>query len=116
MIVGSILENQSLEKRIAITPDQVKKYLSLGIEINLIENYGSHLGFSDEKFKEMGARILKDESEILNSSDIIVQLGMLSKNNTLSIKENQTLIGVLNPYKNQEHLKELAKKKLIFFR
>ena len=35
MIVGSILENTSLEKRVAITPDTVKKYKSLGIDINL---------------------------------------------------------------------------------
>ena len=115
MIVGSILENQSLEKRIAITPDLVKKYISLGFEIKLIENYGSHLGINDDKFKEVGAKILKDESEILNLSDIIVQLGMLSNDKILSIKENQTLIGVLNPFKNKEQLDNLAKKKINLF-
>ena len=115
MIVGSILENQSLEKRIAITPDLVKKYISLGFEIKLIENYGSHLGINDDKFKEVGAKILKDESEILNLSDIIVQLGMLSNDKILSIKENQTLIGVLNPFKNKEQLDNLAKKKINIF-
>ena len=115
MIVGSILENQSLEKRIAITPDLVKKYISLGVEVNLIENYGSHLGINDDKFKEMGAKILKDETEILNLSNIIVQLGMLSNDKILGIKENQTLIGVLNPFKNKEQLENLAKKKINLF-
>ena len=43
MKVGSILENHNLEKRIAITPDIVKKYISLGFEILLSKNYGSHL-------------------------------------------------------------------------
>ena len=33
MKVGSILENQNLEKRIAITPEIIKKYTSLGFEI-----------------------------------------------------------------------------------
>ena len=93
MRIGSILENQSLEKRIAITPDLVKKYSSLGLEVSLIENYGSHLGFKDQQFIEMGAKISKDESEILNVSDIIVQLGMLSEDKTSNIKENQILIG-----------------------
>ena len=59
----------------------------------------------------MGVNILKDETEILNSSDIIVQLGMLSDDKTSIIKENQTLIGVLNPYNNKEKLEKLAKKK-----
>ena len=78
MRIGSILENKNLEKRIAITPELVKKYISLGFEVCLAENYGSHLGINDEKFKEMGAKILKDEIEVLSSCNIIVQLGMLS--------------------------------------
>ena len=115
MRIGSILENQNIEKRIAITPDTAKKYSSLGFEVTLIENYGSHLGINDEQFKEMGVKISKDESEILNSSDIIVQLGMLTDDKTLKIRENQTLIGVLNPYKNQQQLENLAKKKINLF-
>ena len=57
------IRKSEIEKRIAITPDLVKKYISLGIEINLIENYGSHLGINDDKYKEMGAKILKDEKK-----------------------------------------------------
>ena len=39
MIIGSILENISLEKRVAITPDIVKKYKTLGFEVFLSKNY-----------------------------------------------------------------------------
>ena len=92
MKIGSILENQNLEKRIAITPELVKKYTSLGFEVCLVENYGSHLGINDRQFKDLGVKISKNESEILNSSDIIVQLGMLSDDKISNIKENQTLI------------------------
>ena len=115
MRIGSILENQNFEKRIAITPEIVKKYKSIGFEVCLIENYGFHLGIKDEQFREMGAQILKDETEILNSCEIIVQLGILTEDKISNIKENQTLIGVLNPYKNNEQLKSLAKKKINLF-
>ena len=109
------IRKSKLRKRIAITPDIVKKYISLGFEVTLIENYGSHLGIKDEQFKEMGVKISKDESKILNSSDIIVQLGMLDDDKAERIKENQTLIGILNPYKNKERLENLAKKKINLF-
>ena len=79
MRIGSVLENQNLEKRIAITPDIVKKYISLGFEIYLSENYGSHLGIKDKEYLDLGVKILGDEKEILNKSDLIVQLGMLSE-------------------------------------
>ena len=63
----------------------------------------------------MGVKVSEDESEIINSSDIIVQLGMLSDDTISKIKENQTLIGVLNPYKNKEKLENLSKKKINLF-
>ncbi|MDC3125841.1 NAD(P) transhydrogenase subunit alpha [Candidatus Pelagibacter sp.] len=115
MRIGSILENQNLEKRIAITPEILKKYLSLGFEIILSENYGSHIGIKDEKYLELGAKITKNDEEILNTSDLIVQLGMLSDDKSSLMKENQILIGVLNPYNNQEKLQNLVKKKINLF-
>ena len=115
MRIGSISENQNVEKRIAITPEIVKKYISLGFEVSLIKNYGSHLGIKDEQYKELGAKISNEESEILNSSDIIVQIGMLSDDKSSNLKENQILIGVLNPYNNKEKLQSLAKKKINLF-
>ena len=115
MRIGSVSENKKFEKRIAVTPDIVKKYTSLGFELSLIENYGSHIGIKDQQFTEMGVKIFKDELEILNSSDIIVQLGLLSDDKISNVKENQTLIGVLNPYDNKQKLENLAKKKVNLF-
>ena len=115
MRIGSILENQNLEKRISITPEIVKKYISLGFNLSLSENYGSHLGIKDDQYKDVGVNILKDETEILNSSDIIVQLGMLDDRKASILRENQTLIGVLNPYNNKEKLEKLVKKKINVF-
>ena len=63
MKIVSISENQKVEKRIAITPEIAKKYISLGIDVSLPENYASHLGLKDEEYKEFGVSILKDENE-----------------------------------------------------
>ena len=115
MRIGSILENQKVEKRIALTPEIVKKYISLGIEVSLSKNYGIHLGIKDEKYIEQGAEISKNDTEVLNSSDIIVQLGMLADDKSSEIKQNQTLIGVLNPYSNREKLENLSKKGINLF-
>ncbi len=115
MKIGSISENLEFEKRIAITPEIVKKYLSLGFEISLTENYGSHLGIKDDEYLKQGVKIFKDENEILNNSNLILQLGMLSDEKSSLLKKNQTLIGVLNPYNNKEKLFEIAKKNINLF-
>ena len=114
MRVGSILENQDLEKRIAVTPEIVKKYISLGFEIFLCKNYGLHLGINDKNYLDLGAKI-SDENEILSNSDIIVQLGILSDDKTSLIKENKNLIGVFNPYENKSKIENLSKKKINVF-
>ena len=60
------------------------------------------MGFDDSKYKELGVRILEDQNEIINGTDILVQLNLLDDEKILKLKENQTLIGVFNPYSNKK--------------
>ena len=115
MKIGSILENKNHEKRIAITPEIAKKYLSLEFEVSLVENYGLHLGYDDEKYKQFGVNIIKDEKEILNKSDIIVQVALLSDEKITLVNENQTLVGAFNPYDNKDKIENLVKKNINLF-
>ena len=115
MRIVSVSEDQKIEKRIAITPEIAKKYIALGFELSLSRNYGEHLGFGDNEYKELGVKIFNDEKEIINSADIIVQLGFLTEDKISLIKKNQTLIGVFNPYNNKEKLENLVKDNINVF-
>ena len=115
MKIVSLLEDKNFEKRIAVTPDIAKKYTDLGFELLLPENYGKHLGFEDDLYKNVGVAISKNENDLLTNADLIIQLGLLPENKLQLIKEGQTLIGVLNPYDNKEILQNLAKKKINLF-
>ena len=115
MKVGSILENQSLEKRVAVTPEIIKKYISLGFEITISKNYATHLGINDKEFLDLGANISDDEKEIISNSDLLIQVGLISDEKISLLKENQSIIGVLNPYENKDKLLNLAKKKINSF-
>ena len=115
MRIVSVSENKKLEKRIAITPETAKKYIALGLEVSLSENYGEHLGFKDSQYQELGVKILKDAKEVISSANVIVQLGLPSDDITSLVKENQTLIGVLNPYNNNKNIDSLVKNKVNVF-
>ena len=95
MRIVSVSENLDIEKRIAITPEIAKKYISLGLEVSLPENYAIHLGISNNQYSDIGVKVSKNQMEIIDSADIIVQLCLLTDDQNSSIKENQTLIGVL---------------------
>ena len=112
MRIVSIKENKEIEKRISITPEIAKKYLSNGFSVTIQEGYGEHLSFSDNEFKELGVDIKKSEKEIIDSGDIIVQMGLLPDDKLDHLKKDQILIGVLNPYLNKEKIDKLINKKI----
>ena len=115
MKIGSVLENQKIEKRISITPEIAKKYISIGFDVLLSKNYGVHLGISDEEFKNIGVKFSDDENEVIKLSNIVVQLGLLPEDKYSLIKEDKTLVGVLNPYDNKNKLDQLKQKKINLF-
>jgi len=115
MKIGSLSEDKDLEKRISITPEIAKKYIGLGLEVYLDLNYGSHLGFDDSQYKDIGVKVLADQNDIISNTDLLVQLNLLNDDKLSKIKENQTLIGVFNPYNNKEKIETLSKKKINIF-
>ena len=115
MIIGSIKENTSLEKRVAITPDIIKKYKLLGLNINLNKDYAIHLGIKDEEYKKEGATILDSANEVIANSDAIVQMNIPNDENLNKLKKDQLLIGVLNAYLNEKKLKDATSKNISCF-
>ena len=115
MIIASLSENKEKEKRLAVTPEITKKYIDLGLDLFLPNNYGSHLGFDDDEYKNHGVNFLDSDEKIINKADIIIQLGMLEEKKLSLLKENQTLVGSLNSFSNKEKIKALNSKKINCF-
>ena len=115
MIVGSISENINTEKRVAITPDIIKKYKSLGLEVNLSKNYALHLGITDKEYEDQGASIINNYEELISNSNIVVQMSLPDDENIKKFKEKQIIVGVLNPYNNEKKLKEISSKNISCF-
>ena len=112
MKIASIHENKNIEKRVAITPEITKKYISNGFEVFIPKNYGHHLGFNDDEYRNFGAKIFEDEKEIIENADLILQLGLPSDEKLSYFKENQILVGVLNPFQNKDKIDNLIKKNI----
>ena len=115
MQIGSLSEDIKLEKRVAITPEIIKKYKSLGIEVNLPKDYALHLGIGDEDFKSEGAVILNSNEEIISKSNALLQMNIIGDEYLAKLQKNQILIGVLNPYANEKKLKDLSSKNINCF-
>ena len=53
MIVGSIKEDLSLERRVALTPEAAKNIIALGLKVCIEKNYANHIGISDDNFNRL---------------------------------------------------------------
>ena len=115
MIIGSLLENKNFENRVAITPEIIKKYKSIGLKVHLTKGYALHLGILDEVYENEGAIIFNKDEEVISSSDAILQMNIPSDENLNNLKNNQILVGVLNPYVNEKKLKEINSKNINCF-
>ena len=98
MIIGSISEDKNIEKRVSITPEISKKYIDLGFEVQISENYAEHLGFVNSLYEDKGVKILSDRKKIIETSNIILQMGLLNDDDLSLLKQNQNYIGVLNAH------------------
>ena len=67
MIVGSIKENLTLEKRVSLTPETAKNIIGLGLKVCVEKNYANHLGITDEEYVKFGVEIKNSSSDVLLS-------------------------------------------------
>ena len=110
MIVGSIKEDASLDKRISITPETSKNLNDLGLKIYLESKYAEHLGISDEKYSNV--KFFDDPKELTKNIDLLAQVNCPSTETIKNLKENSIILGILNPNKNKKILNNFLKQKI----
>ena len=115
MIVGSTKENLSAEKRVSITPETAKNIINLGLKVILENNYANHIGIADKEYETVGVEIKKSSQEVFNSCNLLTKVNCPSEDEISNIKNKTILVGMLNPTKNQNKLKEMIKKNINLF-
>ena len=115
MIVGSIKENITLEKRISLTPESANNIMGLGLKVCVEKGYALHLGINDSEYKDVGVEIKPSSKEVLNSSNLITKVNCPSEDEIKIFKDNTILIGMLNPSKNKNQIDKMINKKIKHF-
>jgi len=114
-IIGSVKEDLSKEKRIAITPDTVKNLINLNFSVFLEKNYGVHLGLLDEEYKSNGAKLLNSTKEVLEKSEIILKVNCPSNAEIDLMKNKSILIGQFDSILDKEMINKMIKKDVKIF-
>ena len=120
MKIAIVKETSKLEKRVAATPDIVKKYIDLGFEVGFEKNSGVNSYYSDESYISAGAKVYNNVEDLISESDIILKVnnvynGGEGADNIELYKKNKIIIGFLKPLQNIEQIKDLVKKNINAF-
>lgn len=89
-------EKNPHEKRVALTPDLVQKYKTLGFDVFIESQAGEHSGFDDLSYTEHGAHIATHSD--LSQADMVLCVETPSAKELKKLKPNTVLIGTLKPY------------------
>ena len=114
MIIGSVIDSDNNEKRISISLETLKKYISKGFSVQIEKDYGKHSNISNEEFERLGAKI-SDKDNIYKTSDIIVKIACPNDSEISLIKNGSVLIGSFFPYLNKDKINKLLKKNIKIF-
>ncbi|MEZ5758797.1 MAG: Re/Si-specific NAD(P)(+) transhydrogenase subunit alpha [Emcibacteraceae bacterium] len=118
MIIAIPKERREHEKRVAATPDTVKKLVALGFGVIVEKGAGAKSQISDSQYEDAGAKIAADAKALYSAADIIfkVQRPLLAGEGDIDelslIKDGSTLIAILDPIRNPDHVKAYANKNI----
>jgi len=106
-------ETSSGERRVAATPEAVKKLKSLGCDVYIESSAGKLSGFSDLSYEESGGTIISNlDQKIWGEADLIFCVQTPSEDNLTKLKKGAVLLGLLNPYGNKELLRIINSNKI----
>lgn len=113
MKIAILKERRPFEKRVAATPDAVKKYVELGYQVSVETTCGVASSFLDEAYQAAGAFVAPTAREALADSDIVLKVQRPMSigegiDEISMIPEKATLIGMLNPYSARDDINTYA--------
>jgi NAD(P) transhydrogenase subunit alpha len=104
MKIGVVKERRPNEKRCAVSPDTIKKYVGLGAEVLVEAGAGEGCSIPDSTLQAAGAKIVPDARAALSDADVVlkVQRPLTAAEggpDELSLmKRGAMLVASLNPY------------------
>jgi alanine dehydrogenase len=113
MIIGVPKEIKLQEHRIGLTPDSVKILADKGHKILIQNNGGFEAGFTNEDYKNSGAKIIDKAEDIFKQAELIVKVKEPQMNEVAMIRENQIIYTYLHLAAAKELTEGLVKSKAV---
>ena len=107
MKIAVLRESEAGERRVAATPETVKKYIGLGATVTVETGAGSGASISDTDYESAGA-LVGERDAVLKDADIVLAVQGPEVAALKAAKPGAILIAALNPFGKRERVDAYA--------
>src|SRR5215211_1646939 len=108
MRIAVLAEHHTDETRVAVSPDMVKKYKSLGADVVVQAGAGARSGMPDAEFEAAGAAIVPSAGEALREADVILKVRRPADDELNGARRGALVIAIMDPYGEEAAVKSIA--------
>ena len=107
MKIAIAKEKLDAEKRVAASPETVKKLIALGAEVSVVAGAGVAAAMTDEAYRTAGAQVVS-EDEAYKNAGVVLRVRHPGADEVSKMKKGAVMIGILSPYQEKDLLKAYA--------
>lgn len=112
MLIGIPKERKDHEYRVGATPAMVRALVEAGHKVLVEENAGTKIGFTDEMYTNVGAKIVKTPADVY-SAEMIIKVKELLESEFPLLREGQILFCYLHLAPDPVQTKKLVESKVV---
>ena len=114
LIVGVPRETAPGERRVALTPDVVKRLTASGVVVEIERGAGLASGHADEAYEAAGATIVADAGEAFKAQ-VVIKVQKPDASEAGMLRPGTTIIALLQPMTNIDLVRDLAARDITSF-
>jgi H+-translocating NAD(P) transhydrogenase subunit alpha len=101
-------ERHPHEKRVAASPDTVKRLVGMGLELVVETGAGAGASFTDDAYRAAGATIAANETDAFAAADIVLKVQRPLADELRIMKRGTALVAMLAPLQHPEEVPNYA--------
>jgi H+-translocating NAD(P) transhydrogenase subunit alpha len=90
------------ERRVAATPESIRKLRELGFEVAVERGAGTHSGIADDAYAAAGATLAETADALWKAADVILKIRPPTTEEATQARPGTTLISLLQPERHPE--------------
>lgn len=115
MKLAILKERRAGEARVAATPESVKKFKSLGLEVSVETGAGALARFADDQYQAQGATVAPDFVSALEGAEIVLKVRGPEPAEIAAMRPATVFASLLSPYTEKETIAALAERGVTAF-